>query len=84
MAILSSYCITLTFAVASGEATSFHSLTLSIDVGAVQLLMPSQNIDLEKQMLSLTILQGKQVPGFVIIRMTHGVQGNPSEYHGGA
>ena len=42
--------------------------------------MPSQNIDLVKQMLFLTILLGKQVPGFVIIRMTHGVSGNPSVY----
>ena len=43
-------------------------------------IMPLQNIDLVKRMLSLTILLGKQVPGFVIIRMTHGVQGNPSAY----
>ena len=80
MAILNSYCITLTFAVASGEATSLHSLTLSIDVGAVQLLMLLQSTDPGKRTLSLTILLGKQVLGFSIILMTHGVQVNPSAY----
>ena len=73
MVILNSYCTTLTFGVVSGEAISFHSSTPSIGVGAVQLLMLLLSTDLVKRMSSLTILRGKQVHGFSIIRMIHGV-----------
>ena len=73
METLSSYCITLTFAVASDKTISFHSLTPFIVAEAGLLLMLSLSIGLEKQTSSPTTLQAKRVHGSGTTSMTHGV-----------